>query len=131
MYINPDWNVSYLRPSSPSFARRDYGFDIFGIGGLGEGAGDIATAGASVATTYMNVQSQREQMKATEKSERLAMVRGRESDVAAQNMLTTSLLAQQEAAKSKAALTKTIILGLGVISIVAVLGFVAVTALKD
>jgi len=161
MYMNPEWNASYLRqPAMPTFipggyarsgARRGgqsfvpsgYGeaavggaAGASGAGGTSVSAGDIYGIGAGltaiggVATAYIGLKSQREQSVAGEKSQRLQAKQQRESDISTQNMMTVSLLQQQEAAKSREKLTKTLVTGLGLVAVLAVLGFVAIQALK-
>jgi hypothetical protein len=130
MDMNPEWNASYLRqPAMPTFAPSGYGAgvsagDIYGIG-----AGLSAIGG--VVTAVTTLKGQREQAVADEKMARLQAKQQRESDISTQNMMTISLLQQQEAAKGRASTTKTVITGLGVVAVLAVLGFVAVQMLKQ
>ena len=128
MDINPEWNAAYLRqPALPTFVPSGYG-----------GGADVAAAVAGavegvsgVASGWIGLKGQREQAVADEKSQRLAYKQQRESDISTQNMMTISLLQQQEAAKGRASTAKTVITGLGVVAVLAVLGFVAVQVLKQ
>lgn len=128
MDMNPEWNASYLRqPALPTFAPSGYGFDpvtMAAVGGAVQGV-------SSVASAWIGLKGQREQAVADEKSQRLAYKQQRESDIATQNMMTIGLLQQQESAKSRAATTKTLVTGLGVVAFLAVLGLVAVQVLKQ
>lgn len=128
MDMNPEWNASYLRqPALPTFAPSGYGLDpvtMAAVGGAVQGV-------SSVVSAFVGLKGQREQAVADEKAQRLAYKQQRESDIATQNMMTISLLQQQEAAKGRAKTTKTVITGLGVVAVLAVLGFVAVQVLKQ
>lgn len=146
MDMNPEWNASYLRqPALPSFAPGGYAgggargrrFVASGYAGDAPLAGDIYGIGAGlsavggVTTAYINLKGAREQAVADEKMARLQAKQQRESDISTQNMMTIGLLQQQEAAKSRASTTKTVITGLGVVAVLAMLGFVAVQVLKQ
>jgi len=180
MYMNPEWNASYLRqPAMPTFIPGGYarsgarrggqsfvpsgygeapadsgdsgsGSDAVstvgravggaagasGAGGTSVSAGDIYGIGAGltaiggVASAWIGLKTVREQSVAGEKSQRLQAKQQRESNILTQNMMTVSLLQQQEAAKSREKLTKTLVTGLGLVAVLAVLGFVAIQALK-
>lgn len=108
-----------------------------GAGGTSVSAGDIYGIGAGltaiggVATAYIGLKSTREQAVANERSERLQAKQQRESNVATQNMMTVGLLQQQEAAKSRAKITKLLVTGIGLVAVLSMLGFVAIQALKQ
>lgn len=130
MDMNPEWNASYLRsPAVPTFAPSGYGAGVSAgdIYGIGAGLSAVGT----VVSAYTNLKGQREQALADEKMAKLAAKQQRESDIATQNLMTISLLQQQESAKSRASTTKTLVMGLGVVAVLAVLGFVAVQVLKE
>lgn len=130
MDINPEWNASYLRqPTLPTFVPSGYGAGVSAgdIYGIGAGLSAVGT----VVSAFTNLKGQREQAAADEKMARLQAKQQRESDISTQNLMTISLLQQQEAAKSRAKTTKTVITGLGVVATLAVLAFVAVQVLKQ
>ena len=108
-----------------------------GAGGTSVSAGDIYGIGAGltaiggVATASIGLKSTREQAVANERSERLQAKQQRESNVATQNMMTVGLLQQQEAAKSRAKITKLLVTGIGLVAVLSMLGFVAIQALKQ
>jgi hypothetical protein len=126
--MNPEWNATYLRqPALPTFAASGYGGGVDPVSAV---AGAVEGV-SSVASAWIGLKGQREQAVADEKSQRLAYKQQRESDISTQNMMTISLLQQQEAAKGRASTAKTVITGLGVVAVLAVLGFVAVQVLKQ
>lgn len=127
MNMNPEWSASYLRqPKMPTFIPGGYG-----VGGEVEAISGAVSAVSGVATAYIGLKTQREQTVADEKTQRMQAKSQRESDIATQNIMTVSLLQQQEDAKSRAKLTKLLVTGLGLVAVLSVLGFVAIQALKQ
>ena len=124
MDMNPEWNASYLRqPAMPTFIPGGYGY-VEAISGA-------VSAVSGVASAWIGLKGQREQTVADEKSQRLQAKQQRESDIATQNIMTVSLLQQQEGAKSREKTTKLLVTGIGLVAVLAVLGFVAIQALKQ
>ena len=127
MDMNPEWNASYLRqPAMPTFIPGGYG-----VGGEVEAVSGAVSAVSGVASAWIGLKSQREQTVADEKSQRLQAKQQRESDISTQNIMTVGLLQQQEDAKSRAKTTKLLVTGIGLVAVLAVLGFVAIQALKQ
>jgi hypothetical protein len=127
MHMNPEWNASYLRqPAMPTFIPGGYG-----VGGEVEAVSGAVSAVSGVASAWIGLKSQREQTVADEKSQRLQAKQQRESDISTQNIMTVSLLQQQEDAKSRQKTTKLLVTGIGLVAVLAVLGFVAIQALKQ
>lgn len=124
MNMNPEWSASYLRqPKMPTFIPGGYG--------VVEAISGAVSAVSGVATAYIGLKTQREQIVADEKTQRMQAKSQRESDIATQNIMTVSLLQQQEDAKSRAKITKLLVTGLGLVAVLSVLGFVAIQALKQ
>lgn len=127
MDMNPEWNASYLRqPAMPTFIPGGYG-----VGGEVEAVSGAVSAVSGVASAWIGLKSQREQTVADEKSQRLQAKQQRESDISTQNIMTVGLLQQQEDAKSREKTTKLLVTGIGLVAVLAVLGFVAIQALKQ
>jgi hypothetical protein len=124
--MNPEWNASYLRqPAMPTFIPGGYGV------GEVEAVSGAVSAVSGVASAWIGLKSQREQTVADEKSQRLQAKQQRESDISTQNIMTVGLIQQQEDAKSREKTTKLLVTGIGLVAVLAVLGFVAIQALKQ